>query len=263
MSGYQSLIYEVKDGIAVVTFNRPDVMNALNEELSAELRSILTLVEQDIDVRALILTGGDKCFCSGADIKESMSLKDAPTMVKQQRVERSRPLFDGLANCSKPTIAAISGVAMGAGCEMALACDFRIASETLKIALSEVKIGIVPAGGGTQRLPRLVGIARAKEMILLGKTLNAQEALQIGLVNKVVSVEELMNEAQTFASQFINLAPITLSLAKKLINKGMEMSLIDAIDYETQCATLLGTTEDRLEGMKAFSEKRKPVFKGR
>ncbi|MGI6412866.1 MAG: enoyl-CoA hydratase/isomerase family protein [Syntrophomonadaceae bacterium] len=262
MSDYQDLIFEINDGIALVTLNRPEVMNALNNRIQEELDQVLSAVETDPQIRAMILTGGPKCFCAGADIKASVKSQAVSPIRVYQRFQQSRLIFNKLDNLSKPTIAAMSGPAMGGGCELALACDFRIASESLKIALSEVRIGMIPAGGGTQRLPRLVGISKAKEMILLGKILNAQEALQIGLVDKVVPVDELISEANKLASAFIDLPPLTLKMAKAAINRGIEMPLNDALEYEAQCATLLITTEDRLEGMKAFVEKRKPVFRG-
>ncbi len=262
MSGYETIIYEVDGGIAQITLNRPDRLNAISYQLMGELDDVLTKIEESPEIRVVILTGGTKCFCAGADIKERTS-KQATSMEVYDNFHRSRRVFKKLENLPKPTIAAISGVAMGGGCELALVCDFRIASDTVKIGVPEVKIGVIPAAGGTQRLPRLVGAAKAKEMVFIGEPLDAKEAYRVGLVNKVVPVENLLEEARKWAAVLLERPPLTVKMAKAAINRGLEMSLDNALEYEAQCATLLFSTEDRLEGMRAFVEKRRPVFKGR
>lgn len=262
MSEYQTIIFEVDGGIAQITLNRPERLNAISYQLMSELDDVLTKIEENPEIRVAILTGGTKCFCAGADIKERTS-KQATSMEVYDNFHRSRRVFKKIENLPKPTIAAISGVAMGGGCELALVCDLRIASDTARIGVPEIKIGVIPAAGGTQRLPRLIGAAKAKEMVFMGEPLDAQEAYRVGLVNKVVPVEDLIDEARKWAKVFMERPPLTLKMAKSAINRGLEMNLDNALEYEAQCATLLFSTEDRLEGMEAFVEKRKPLFKGR
>jgi len=260
---YETIIYEKEEGVGVITLNRPKALNAITFKLKEEISQVLDDIEKDFDVKAVILTGGLKAFCAGADIKErSGRTTTQPDYYFSQR-KTHFDFYGKIEHFEKPVIAAVSGVAVGGGCEIALACDLRIASETARFGTPEVKLGAIPSGGGTQRLPRIVGITKAKEMIYTGDFVDAQEALRIGLVNKVVPVEQLMGETKIMAGKIAEHPPLAVRFAKRAINAGMQMDLVSGLDYETYCATILTTSEDRIEGFKAFTEKRKPVFKGR
>jgi len=255
---YETLIYEKEDGIGIVTLNRPDRLNAINLQLIFDLEDVLDEVYEDAEVKALILTGAGRGFCAGADVKGPQT---PPTT---RRTIRTRYMFySKLEDMGKPAIAAINGPCNGGGLEMALSCDFRIASEAANFGMGEVKLGILPAGGGTARLPRLIGISKAKEFLYFGNRIGAEEAYQIGLVNKVVPHEELLPEAKRWAAELAERPPLSLKMIKDCVNLGMQMPLSEAIDYEAKCHAILMNTEDRIEGMKAFAEKRKPEFKGR
>jgi enoyl-CoA hydratase len=259
---YETLIFEKEEGIGIVTMNRPDRLNALSFKLKEELGAVFEVMEKDDEVKVVILTGGPKAFSAGADIKERSTIQmPQPKVYFNQR--KTHDFFCRIEDFEKPVIAAVSGVAVGGGCELALVCDLRIASETARFGVPEVKIGVIPAAGGTQRLPRMIGITKAKELLYTGDFIDAQESYRLGLVNKVVSPDKLLEEAKALARKLMNNPPLSIKFAKRAVNVGMQLDLASALDYETYCAAMLITSEDRIEGFKAFVEKRKPVYKGR
>ncbi|MFC1825364.1 enoyl-CoA hydratase/isomerase family protein [Thermodesulfobacteriota bacterium] len=258
---YETLIYEEADGIATITMNRPKRLNAISSQLRQDLLDVFAKVEKDPGVRVVIFTGGKKAFCAGADIKEASTSEE--TQFERYFRLRKNELFFRIENLEKPVIGAISGVALGGGCELTLVCDLRIASETARFGVPEVKLGAIPGAGGTQRLPRLIGVTKAKELLFTGDFIDAKEAYRLGLVNKVVPVDRLMEEANALAKKLINNPPLSIKFAKRAVNVGMQLDLTSAIDYESQCVAVLTTSEDQIEGARAFVEKRKPVFKGR
>jgi enoyl-CoA hydratase len=254
---FETLLYEKAGGIAVITLNRPDSLNSVNTKMQAEMKEVWDDIEQDKNVRVVIITGGEKCFSAGADIREQF-----PPGVSRPS---SRDQFKKIEDFDRPTIAAISGYCLGGGLELALCCDLRIASETAQFGLVELRVGMVPGAGGMQRLPRTVGITRAKQMLYLAERIEAQEAYRIGLVNKVVRVSELMEEAKKMASAMLDMPPHGLKIAKKCVNEGLQMDLQSALKFDVETAakemaTLLAR-ENMAEGRKAFAEKRKPIFK--
>ncbi len=260
---YETLLYGVEEGVATVTLNRPDRMNAINAQLKADLaRLFFEIIEPDIHVRAVVLTGAGKAFCAGADIKEraGQTLNGAEVYWQQKK---TLALFRRIEEFSKPVIAAVNGVALGGGCEIALLCDLRIASETARFGLPEVKLGTIPLGGGTQRLARLLGEAKAKELIFTGDFIEAAEAYRLGLVNRLVATDNLRDEAQKLARQIAAQPPLAVQFAKRAISQGLQTDLDSALEFELYAGSLLNDTEDRKEGMQAFVEKRSPVFKGR
>ncbi len=259
---YETLLYEKENGIAVVVLNRPRQRNALSLRMKEELGHVFGVIEQDEEVKAAILTGGETAFCSGADIKERSTMQMTQAEFYFER-RKSHEFYCKLENCEKPVIAAMSGVAVGGGCELALVCDLRVASESVRMGFPEVKIGMIPAAGGTQRLPRLIGVARAKEILYTGEFIDAREAYRIGLVNRVVPVDRLMEEARSLAGKLVDYPPLSVKFMKRAVNTGMQLDLASALDYEAHISAMLGTSEDRVEGFKAFVEKRKPIFKGR
>ncbi len=259
---FETLIHKKEDEIDIVTLNRPGALNALNMKLKEELLLLFIEMEKDPMVKVVILTGGEKFFCAGADIKERSSLNLSPSeFYSLQR--KTHEVFWKIENFEKPVIAAINGVAIGGGCELILVCDFRIASETARFGFPEVQIGTIPAGGATQRVSRLIGFARAKELIFTGDLIDAQEAYRLGLVNKVVSSETLMEEAKHLAQKLRKNPPLAIKFAKKAIHVGLQLDMPSALDYEIQCASILCSSEDFNEGIRSFVEKRKPIFKGR
>lgn len=258
---YKTLIYEKKDNIGLLTINRPDKMNAISNELTSELRSLLDELEKDNDLRAVVITGaGDKAFVAGADIKE---LVDRDARLGRQVSSERQKIFSRIENLPVPVIAAVNGYALGGGLEIALACNIRICSEKAQFGAPEVKLGIIPGDGGTQRLPRLVGLGRAMEMILTGDFIDAQEAYRIGLVNAVVPPEELMDKAMELAKKIASRPPLAVRYAKEAVNRSQEGDTASGFALESYLHALTCTTEDKKEGVAAFLEKRKGKFKGR
>ncbi len=255
------LLIEVKDQVAVFTLNRPEIMNSFNFALLRALRTAVGEVRFNPDVRVVIITGaGEKAFCAGADLKERITL--SPADVKQF-IYTIRTLFTDIDSLNKPVIAAINGVALGGGTELALSCDIRIASDSASLGLTETRLAIIPGAGGTQRLPRLIGIGKAKELILTGRRVDAREALGIGLVNKVCEPGRLMETAREMAAMVCECGPIAVEQAKYAINAGMQTDIHTGMAIESNAYWITIPSEDRLEGLAAFREKRKPVYKGK
>ncbi len=258
---YKTLLYKKKDGIATVTLNRPDKLNALNSTVYQELYDAFEAMENDEEVRAVILTGsGEKAFAAGSDVVEMQNM--GPLEV-QRFLATIRKTSDFIYNLTKPTIAAIHGYALGGGCELSLCCDLRLCSEKARFGQPEINLGLIPGASGTQRLPRLIGAAKAKELIFMGDMIDAATALNLGLVNKVVPSEKLMEEAMAWATKLAGKSGPVLAMAKMAINTGLETDLASGLSMETKCDALCFATEDRKEGMDAFLEKRKAVFKNR
>jgi enoyl-CoA hydratase len=255
---YENILFEVEDGIATLTFNRPKVLNALKMDTLTEMGEAIKTIEEDEEVRALILTGaGDRAFVAGADIKELQNLN--PIAAKHFAVRGQEVLF-ALENLSIPVIACVNGFALGGGCEIALACDFIYASETAQLGQPEINLGIIPGFGGTQRLLRLVGRALAKELCLTGVMMSAQEAKEIGLVNKVFPPDKLMEETRKVASLIASKGRVATQAIKHIIDQGMNLDLRNACAIEMEAFALCFASEDSREGFSAFLEKRKPNF---
>jgi enoyl-CoA hydratase len=257
---YELLNLEQEGAVAVVTINRPAVLNALSEAVLREIESAFEALAKDDAVRAIVLTGaGEKAFVAGADIKE---LAAQTPVTGRETARRGQRLFRRIEQLGKPVIAAINGFALGGGCELALACTFRFAADTARIGLPEITLGLLPGYGGTVRLPRLIGKARAMEMILTGKPVTADEAFRVGLVNRVVPAASLVAEAKAFAAELAAKAPIALRYAMQSIERGLEIPMGEALELEATLFGLVASTADFREGTAAFLEKRKPVFKG-
>ena len=255
---FKNLLWEKKEGVGIIILNREDVRNAMKVEIRQDISDVLRVAENDPEVRVVIITGtGRKVFSAGGDIKQMAG----NTM--WDVLERKPDIFAQLHNLPKPVIAAINGLALGGGCEMAMACDFRVGSENARIGQPEINLGIFPGGGATQRLQRLVGIGRAKELIFTGDIIDAREAERIGLLNKVFPADELMDRTMEIAKKIAGKGPLALKMAKMAMNMGMETGLAVGLGYERLARTLVHGSEDRVEGMNAFIEKRKPQFKGR
>jgi enoyl-CoA hydratase len=258
---YENLLYEVKDSIARITFNRPTVLNALNRKTIEELGECLKAARHDDAVRVLILTGaGEKAFVAGADINELA--KQTPVNGKEFALF-GQEVIHRLETIGKPSIAAINGFALGGGCEVALACTMRIASKNAKLGQPEVKLGILPGYGGSQRLPRLCGKGVAQELILTGEMITADEALRIGLVNRVVELSELLATAEAIAKKIVANAPLAVKYAMEAVERGMEMPQEEGLFLEATLFGLCCATEDMREGTRAFLEKRPAKFEGR
>ena len=254
------LLREEENGIVTLTLNRPEVMNSFNFQLLHALREQIEDVRFKRDVRVIIITGaGDKAFCSGADLKERATL--SPDQVKEF-IFTIRNLFTSIEQLNKAVIGAVNGVALGGGTELALACDIRIASMNASMGLTETRLAIIPGAGGTQRLPRLVGRGKAKELIFTGKRIGAEEALNIGLVNQICEPDNLLDECKKMAAMICETGPIAIEQAKYAINYGIEADLHTGLALESNAYWVTIPTEDRLEGLAAFREKRKPVYKG-
>ncbi|MDH4210866.1 MAG: enoyl-CoA hydratase-related protein [candidate division WOR-3 bacterium] len=252
---FEFIIAEKKDRIGFVKINRPDVYNAVNVEAIVELEHAVQTFNCDKDVLVVIITGEGKAFVSGSDISRLAQMESIEAREYSQIGQR---VLSFIENMEKPVIAAVNGFALGSGCELAMACDIRIASEKAKFGQPEVKLGLIPGHAGTQRLARLVGSAKAKELIFTGEMIDAQEALRIGLVNKVVAPEALLDEATNLAAKIMEVGPTAVRFAKTVINRGVDANLTTATSYETEAFSILFSTEEAKEGMKAFLEKRKP-----
>ena len=258
---YQTLLYEKKDGIGTVTINRPDKRNALNSTVYKELYDVFEAIENDDEVRVAILTGaGDRAFCAGSDIAEMQNM--GPIEIQKFMVT-IRKTSDFIYALTKPTIAAVNGYALGGGCELSMCCDMRIASEKARFGQPEITLGLIPGASGTQRLPRLIGAAKAKEMIFTGDLIDAPTALSLGLVNKVVPPEKLMEEALALATKLAGMSGPVLAMAKMAINTGLDTDIASGLNMEAKCNALCFATYDRKEGMDAFMEKRKAIFKNK
>lgn len=257
---YQNLLLEKRDGVAILTVNRPDKLNALNDQVMAELADAVERIATEREVRGVILTGaGTKAFVAGADIGD---LAQQGPFDGKARALRGQGVLRRLETCGKPVIAAVNGYALGGGCELALACDIRIASDRARIGQPEVNIGIIPGFGGSQRLPRLVGAGWAAEMIFTGDPVDAATAERIGLVNRVVPPAELLDEARALARKVLEKGAAAIALAKACLRASQEMPLSAGLDFETAAFGVVGSTQDKAEGMKAFIEKRKPAWTG-
>ena len=257
----ENVLYDKKGGVAYVTLNRPKVLNALNTPTWADLRTAFEDARDDAAVRGVILTGaGDKAFIAGADISE---LAHATAIDAERASRLGQGVLDLVENLGKPVVAAINGFALGGGCETAMACTIRIAVETAKFGQPEVTLGLVPGGGGTQRLPRLVGKGRALQLILSGEMISAQEAYRIGLVNEIAPAADLITRAEAILKKVASNAPIAVKLALEAANRGMETSQSAGLLLEASYFGLCAATEDKKEGTSAFLEKRAPQFRGR
>lgn len=254
----ETLIVTKESGFALIQINRPQQLNSLTSQVLKELYEALFDIDHDETMRCSIITGNEKAFAAGADIKEMADKSD-----KQMTKDDQFAPFDHLRKIKKPVIAAVNGFALGGGCELAMACDIIIASETAKFGQPEVNLGVIPGMGGTQRLTRAAGKYKSMELILAGDMFSAEEALTWGLVNKVVPSEFLLEEAKSLAKKIAGKAPIAVQAAKEMINKAYNLPLDEALDAERHKFNSLFATEDQKEGMKAFIEKRKPVWKGK
>jgi enoyl-CoA hydratase len=260
---YETLLYEVHDQVALVTLNRPERMNTLGGPMKEELRdALLQRARNDGEVRAVVLTGaGERAFCAGADIKERVAQNlSLPEYHLRQRA--THELFRGIETLEKPVIAAINGVALGGGLELALCADIRLCASHAKLGLPEARIGALPAAGGTQRLPRLVGMGWAKQLMLSCEHIDAELALRIGLVTQVLPGAELLGAALALAGRIAANAPLSLRFIKQAVDLGLQVGIEAGLEYERYAAAIVVSSEDRREGMQAFVEKRQPVFKG-
>jgi enoyl-CoA hydratase len=257
----ENLLYEKKGAIAYVTLNRPKVLNALNQQTWKELRTVFEDARDDPEIRGVILTGaGDKAFIAGADIGE---LAHVTAVEAEQSSSYGQAVLDLIENLGKPVIAAVNGYALGGGCETAMACTIRVAAEHAKFGQPEVTLGLIPGGGGTQRLPRLVGKGRALQLILSGGMIDALEAHRIGLVNEVVPAGDLLTRAEAILKQIFANAPIAVKFSLEAVNRGLETNLAEGLSLEASLFGLCAGTGDKAEGTSAFLAKRAPQFHGR
>jgi len=259
-----SIEVTIDQRVATVRLNRPEAMNAVDQEMRAQLHATWDRIRDDDDIRVAVITGaGEKAFCTGSDLKKTMPAQDS---FARQTLGPPNPAMKPIApgqDFDKPLIAAVNGYAIGGGLELALACDIRICSTNAQFALTEAKVGSLPGSGGTQRLPRAIGMSDAMLMMLTGDRIDAAEAHRIGLVSRVVPAAELLREAQAIAQKVAANAPLSVKAVKRLVRQGMDMPLPNALDMERYMFGLLYNSEDRIEGRKAFAEKRKPEYKGR
>jgi enoyl-CoA hydratase/carnithine racemase len=254
------LLLEEQNGVATLTLNRPEVMNAINFDLLYSLRDQIEALKSK-PVRVIIITGsGGEAFCGGADLKERSTMDELQV---KEFISTIRNLFTSIEFLNKPVIAAINGFALGGGTELALSCDIRIAAMNASLGLTETRFAIIPGAGGTQRLPRLIGRGKAKELIFTGRRVDAQEALEMGLVNKICANDVLLDECNKMAAMICETGPIAIEQAKYAINHGLETDLHTGLDIESNAYWVTIPTEDRLEGLAAFQEKRKPKYKGK
>ncbi|MBI3294611.1 MAG: enoyl-CoA hydratase/isomerase family protein [Deltaproteobacteria bacterium] len=244
-------------GITILTLNRPDKLNALNKDIFDDLKSALDMIQTDASVRVLVIIGGGKAFSVGADLKERQGMNEKDILL---RFEAVRVLYQRLEYFPLPTIAAINGTALGGGLELALCCDIRVVSQAATLGFPEVELAIIPGNGGTQRLPRLIGVSKAMELILTAKRLSADEALGLGIVSHVAP--DALVAARTLAVRMLDMGPIALKQAKLAVKKGIELPIGDALKFEVDCYKNCLYSKDRTEGLKAFSEKRRPEYQG-
>lgn len=256
---YEHLLYTVSDQTAIVTLNRPKAWNALCGALNTELESAIRLADGDPAVRAIVLTGGPKVFAAGADVKQ---MADATPMTAARTAEQGQQINELIESIGLPVIAAVNGMALGGGCELAMACDIRIATKKSKFGQPEVNLGIIPGGGGTQRLQRLVGIGKAKELIFTGDIISAEEAERIGLIEKVVEDGAVLEAAIEMAKKIKAKGPVAVTLAKQAINVGANTDLYSGLCFERYSQAIAFSTADKAEGTLAFIEKRPAQFKG-
>jgi len=257
----ENVVYDKKGPIAYVTLNRPKVMNALNKATIHELRVAFEDARDDSDVRGVILTGaGEKAFAAGADIAE---IATNTTVEAEEATRRGQALTDLIENLGKPVVAAVNGFALGGGCELALACTVRLAAESAKFGQPEVKLGVIPGYGGTQRMPRLVGKGRALKLILSGDIIDAAEAYRIGLVDELVTNAQVIDRAETVLKKIIANAPLSVKYALEAVNKGLETSVAEGLLIEASLFAVCASTDDKKEGTSAFLEKRAPRFQGK
>jgi len=258
---FKLIIYEKSEGIATITLNRPEALNAFSKEVVPEIMQALEDVKNDESVRVVVLTGaGEKAFSAGADIKAMVGMN---ALKARELSLMGEKLCVALESLEKPVIAAINGYAFGGGMEVSMACDIRIASENALMGQTEINIGLIPGWGGTQRLTRLVGVGKTKELVFTGKRIDAKTAEQLGIVNMVVPAEKFKETVRQFALDLASKAPVALKVAKALINKGADIGLESALALEREGFGVVASTEDLQEGVKAFTEKRKPTFKGK
>ena len=255
---YTSILTEIRDRVGLITLNRPQALNALNFVMLTELADALSAFDADESVGALVIAGGDRVFAAGADITE-MANASVAQMLTSGYIE----LFDVVHRIKKPVIAAVSGLALGGGCELALSCDMIVASEIAKFGQPEINLGVIPGAGATQRLARALGKALTMEMVLNNRTLAASEAYQFGLVNRIAPVERYLDVALALAAEIATRAPLGIRLAKEAVNQAFEGSLAEGLSNERRLFYMLFATEDQKEGMQAFFEKRKPNWKGK
>lgn len=256
----KNLRVEVKEKVCIITMNRPKALNALNNDTLKELSQIIDIVSEKEEILGIIITGEGKAFVAGADIRQMQNYKSEEG---RKYAGYAQSVFNKIEELEKPVIAAVNGYALGGGCELAMSCDIRIASEKAVFGQPEVNLGVIPCFGGTQRLSRLVGTGVAKELIFTGRQVKAEEAKEIGLINKVVLCDVLLEESMKMMNEIIKKAPIAVRYAKVVINKGMDMDLKNALELEKDIAGLTFATRDKQEGMDAFIEKRKPIFKNK
>lgn len=257
---FNNLLLEVENGVATITFNRPKALNAMNSVTIEELYQAAKICRDDEAIKVVILTGsGDKAFVAGADISEMQNLRP---QVALAFMEQGQDTLRFIETMPKPFIAAVNGFALGGGTEIAMACDVRFASENARFGQPEILIGVIPGWGGTQRLARIIGIGRAKELVMGGEQITAQRAYEIGLVNRIYPPDQLMVKAKKYAARMAALPTFALKMAKHSMNYGYDLSLDNATRLEAECCAQCFSTDDQKEGMKAFLEKRKPAFKG-
>ena len=262
---FQTILFQSHDQIAFITLNRPDSLNAMNRQMTRELVDVCQQVEEDSGIRVAIFTGaGEKAFSAGMDLKERAETSFSPIERRQQKLtNKIYTQARAVAAITKPTIAAIRGYCVGGGLEFALACDLRVAAEDAKLGLTEVRRGIIPGAGGTQRLSRAVGVTKAMEMCLTGDTVSGLEAKSLGLVNHAVPSADVLKSAEDLAGRILKGAPMSVAFIKEAIKKGVELPLEEGLRLEADLSALIGITEDAKEGPRAFAEKRPPVWKGR